>query len=311
MKILSTAGRDDIATVYVAETGGNNIIEFVESVQPPIPRKDKWVLIVSTLYGCPVECSMCDAGGDYRGKISYDDIVSQIDYLVTKRYPDRRVPVNKFKIQFARMGEPALNPEVIKVLQNLPEIYSAPGLIPCISTVAPLGCDRFFDNLLGIKKDLYPESFQLQFSIHSTDTEIRDQIIPIKKWDFPQISAYSKRFYDEGGKKITLNFALAQDIPVDIDTILTFFPPEYFFIKITPINPTNTAIKQKMDLKFPQKKAERFVQKLRKYEYTTMISIGELEENKIGSNCGMYASRINKSNIPSVVSYSYTLKTIF
>lgn len=296
MKILSTAGRDDIAKVYVAETGKDKIIEFVESVQPPIPRKDKWVLIVSTLYGCPVKCSICDAGGAYKGKIFYDDIVSQIDYLVTRRYPDRIVPVNKFKIQFARMGEPAFNPEVIKVLKVLPKRYSAPGLIPCISTVAPTGCDRFFKDLLKVKKVMYPKTFQLQFSIHSTDLAVRNEIIPIEKWDFPQISEYSKRFYDKGGKKITLNFAVAQEIPIDIDTILTFFPPEYFFIKITPVNPTRTAVKKKIDLHFPQQKAERLVHELRGYDYNTMISIGELEENKIGSNCGMYVSKFNKTD---------------
>lgn len=308
MEILSTAGRDDIATVYVAKTKVNKIVEFVESVQPPIPRKEKWVLIVSTLYGCPVHCSICDAGGEYGGRISYEDILSQIDYLVTKRYPDRKVPVTKFKIQFARMGEPAFNSDVIRVLHQLPITYEAPGLIPCISTVGPTGCDSFFKDLLGVKKDLYPKEFQLQFSIHSTDETVRDSIIPIKKWDFTDISEYGKKFYNQDGKKITLNFAIARDIPVDIEKIVTFFPAEYFFIKITPINPTKTAFDNNIDVIFPKEKAEKLVSALKGQNYETLLSIGELEENKIGSNCGMYANRFKASDKSPADSYSYALR---
>jgi 23S rRNA (adenine2503-C2)-methyltransferase len=308
MKILAKAGRDDIAEVYIARTGENKIVEFVESLQPPLSKKNKWVLIISTLYGCPVKCNICDAGGDYQGKISYSDMLSQIDYLVTKRYPERKVPVKKFKIQFARMGEPAFNYNVIKVLKDLPAIYDAPGLIPCISTIAPTGCERFFQDLLTLKKVIYPERFQLQFSLHSTNHTMRNKIIPISKWDFKAISEYGKKFYGQGGKKITLNFALADCIPVDIDTIFTFFPAEYFFIKFTPVNPTKTAHDNYINLKFPLQKARSFVNHLHQYDYEAIISIGELEENKIGSNCGMYAFKFREKEQLPTESYNYTFK---
>ena len=70
MRIIGKTGREDIALVYLAETKEGKLVEFVESVQPPIPRDEKWVLIVSTLYGCPVGCLFCDAGGWYDGKLS-------------------------------------------------------------------------------------------------------------------------------------------------------------------------------------------------------------------------------------------------
>ena len=101
MKVIARAGREDIAMVYVAETEYGKSIEFVESIQPPLPRDEKWVLIVSTLYGCPVSCRFCDAGSCFQGKISKKDILSQIDYLIKKRYPDRKVPIKNFKIQFS------------------------------------------------------------------------------------------------------------------------------------------------------------------------------------------------------------------
>jgi len=123
MKVVSSAGREDVAIVYIAETADGRRVEFVESTQPPVPREKKWVLIVSTLFGCPCGCRMCDAGGDYGGRLSAEQILFQIDYMIKKRYPEMKIPAEKFKIQFARMGEPALNPNVLDVLSELPGCY--------------------------------------------------------------------------------------------------------------------------------------------------------------------------------------------
>ncbi|MFH1009914.1 MAG: radical SAM protein, partial [bacterium] len=152
MKILAKTGDESIATVYVAEMGNGKLIEFAESVQPPIPRERKWVLTLSTLYGCPIGCRLCDAGGHYEGKLSAKDLFSQIDYLIGGRYKNGRVPVQKFKVQFARMGEPALNPNVLDVLEELPTRYDAPGLLPSISTITPKETEKFFERLLLIKR---------------------------------------------------------------------------------------------------------------------------------------------------------------
>ena len=84
MRIVAKTGREDIAVVYVAELENGKYIEFAESLQPPFPREKKWVLTISTLYGCPVGCRFCDAGSFYQGKLSTHQILSQIDYLTTK-----------------------------------------------------------------------------------------------------------------------------------------------------------------------------------------------------------------------------------
>ncbi|MCK4455733.1 MAG: radical SAM protein, partial [Thermoplasmata archaeon] len=114
MRILGEFGKEDLAKVYVASMreGNGYLVEFVESLQPPVPREEKWVLIISSSFGCPVNCKMCDAGGHYLGKLTKDEILQQIDHMVRRRFPDGRVPIPKFKVQFARMGEPSLNPDV-------------------------------------------------------------------------------------------------------------------------------------------------------------------------------------------------------
>ncbi len=309
MRVLSRIGRDDIAMVYIADLGQGELVEFVESVQPPIPREDKWVFIVSTLVGCPIGCLMCDAGGGFKRKLSVDEILAQIDYLVRGRYPDGRVPVKKFKIQFARIGEPALNMDVLDVLERLPDLYDAPGIMPSISTVAPKGTDTFFDRLLDIKNRLYSGGrFQLQFSVHTTDVCLRDRVIPVAKWDLPQIGEYGERFYVSGDRKITLNFALGWGWEVDEKLLLRYFNPDKFLIKITPINPTLKAkengIVSYIDLDTLQERGD-VIDRLKACGYDVILSIGELEENKIGSNCGQYVRRFLDKGEGVGDAYSY------
>ena len=306
MKIIAKIGEENIAMVYIAETEDGKLIEFVESVQPPIPREKKWVLTLSTLYGCPVGCRFCDAGNYYEGKLSLNDIMSQIDYLIASRFPHREVPVHKFKIQFARMGEPSFNPNVLDVLQKLPESYHAPGLLPSLSTIAPTGTDRFFKKLLEIKRKFYKERFQLQFSIHTTDIKKRDWLIPVKKWDFEKIAEYGKVFYKRGDRKITLNFALADGIPVDPDVLLRHFNPAKFLIKITPVNPTHQARENKISSHIlPHKENYEIINALGKVGYEVILSIGELAENHIGSNCGQHVTNYLKEGEKIEGGYTY------
>lgn len=313
MRIVAKTANDQIASVYVADFGQGRMAEFVESVQPPIPREKKWVLIVSTLYGCPVACKMCDAGERYQGKISAPDMLAQIDFLVRQRYPQGLVPAEKFKVQFARMGDPAFNRDVLTVLEKLPGIYDRGALIPSVSTVAPLGCQTFFDGLLDIKKRLFNRGrFQMQFSIHSTDPATRDWLTPIKKWSFSRISDYGNEFYTPGDRKITLNFALARNVPVEPEVLLRHFDPEKFILKITPINPTHSTARNELtsyvDPHDRRAHSDSLLQKLRAAGYQVLLSIGEVEENKIGSNCGQYLSRHLRSPDTLQDAYTYTVQ---
>jgi len=292
LEIVAKYGRDDLAILYIAQED-SKFLEFVESLQPPVPRDKKWVLILSTMYGCPVKCSMCDAGTYYHGKISYDVMYKQIDHMVSKRYPDRTIPVEKFKVQFARMGEPALNPDVLEVMRKLPELYNAPGLMPCISTIAPSNATKFMDEMLEIKNNLYPNGhFQLQFSIHSTDEVVRKEVIPYKIWTLEEVAKYGEAFWQKGDRKITLNFAAEKGNPLDQDRLLEVYDPKKFFIKITPINPTEKAKAHGIQSMISPETGEFAKQKIKAIEdkgFDVLLSIGELEENHIGSNCGQHA----------------------
>ncbi len=292
--IVRTTGNDDLARVFVAELDDGSHVELVESVQPPVPRDEKWVLIVSTLKGCPVGCPICDAGGRYSGKLTAEEILSQVEFLVRRRYPDGRCPVPKLKVQFARMGDPALNDAVLDALEQLPSLLDIPGLLPSFSTVAPWGRDSFMDRLTNIKSSLYGGGrFQMQFSVHSTDEQARRTLVPIRTWSLAQMAQYGDRFFEEGDRKVTLNFAPAVGFPLDPEVLAPLFSPDRFAIKLTPINPTFASKKSGLvGVVDPadEEGCAALVGSFTSLGYDTILSIGELAENEIGSNCGMYVA---------------------
>ncbi len=297
INIVSKLSIKDLSSTYIASVRGDkkNLIEFVYSTPPPYcNHTKKLVIILSSQIGCPLRCRFCDAGKYYRGNLTKDELISQVEYIIdnTGIEPDK---TEKFKIQFARMGEPSLNISVIDAMLSLKERY--PMYIPCIATTAPLGSEKFFERLLSIK-DMFID-FQLQFSINSTDTQRRDYIMPFRKHSFEWISEYSKRFHLKGKRKIVLNFAISEEDIVDYSLIGNVFDPEKNIIKLTPVNPTENA---KINGFTTEKSYQRIYSYLErhsknfiKYGFESIISIGDLRENQVFSNCGQIASQISDS----------------
>jgi 23S rRNA (adenine2503-C2)-methyltransferase len=298
MQIISKQGDPDLAEVYVARFRGDDryMAEFVDARDPDHDPTYKWVIIVSTQFGCPISCPMCDAGGDYEGDLTGDEIFAQIDHVVDSHGTGRLAAVEKFKVQFARMGEPALNPAVLDVLCELPSRYRAQGLIPCIATTAPANACRWFERLIGIRQTKYAGSdVQLQISLNSTDDAARDRLMPYPKMSFETIGKFIDRFHVGGTRKVSLNFALTKDVPVEPDVIARHFDPESTCIKITPLNPTSRSQDTGMDTALPPhapEECDQLCQALGDRGFDVILSIGDVRENDIGSNCGMAVRRI-------------------
>ena len=118
-------------------------------------------------------------------------------------------------------------------------------------------------------------------------------------------------FYRKNSRKITLNFALSAESIVDPEVLKKYFDPEMFLIKITPVNPTLSALKNGMQsYVYEDIKSNRIVSSLRRAGYDVILSIGELEENKIGSNCGQFISAVRNRKATPFESYTYPLEKV-
>jgi 23S rRNA (adenine2503-C2)-methyltransferase len=298
MRHLASSGNPDLATVHVAEDERGRRLEFVDSVQPPRTREEKWVVIVSTMFGCPVGCQMCDAGGGFLGKVTAEGMLWQVREAVTQRFGNGDPPrTDMLKVQFARMGDPALNEEVLDALVGLRRMYPDTRVVASVSTVGPTTSRDFLERLRRVKEEHYPNGdFQLQFSIHSTDREVRSRLCPIKTLSFDEMAEIGRSFRTNGDKRITLNFCLIEGIPIDPAVVREHFDPEHFLIKLTPLNPTTRAEEAGLISLIERDRedaAQAYVEAFRAEGFDVLLSIGEYEENQIGSNCGQYLGRLN------------------
>ncbi|MGA1821878.1 MAG: radical SAM protein [Thermoplasmatota archaeon] len=299
MKIVMEKQLEDLVTVYAAEyrNDPNHILEFVDSLTGSRDIMEKWVLVVSSQFGCPVGCLMCDTKDHYFGNPTVEELVSQVDFMIGRRFRNGRVPTSKFKVQFARMGEPALNPNVIGAIMEIRERYDVPGFMPCISTTAPEGADEFFRQLMKLNHEIFNGSFQLQFSVHSTDEGRRSEIIPIRKWDLNRISEYGEKFH-VGGRKVSLNFAMAHENELDPSVLSEKFSPDVFMIKMTPVNPTEQALMNDLVREDLVEEELHQIQELRDLGFDVVLSVGDLRENQVGSNCGQLAALWKTGSVP-------------
>ena len=189
----------DIAGLYSAFRRGDpsRSLEFIDALDPGVPRAKKWVIMVSTQFGCPVGCAICDAGDrPYRGNVSGEEILEQVRRVLAAHPEQDPARVPKLKVHFARMGEPSFNEGVLEALSALGGGGRLPGLLPSVSSVAPR-CARsaaFFETLRAVKDRWFRDGmFQLQFSVHSTDDEARRALVPIRTWSLEEMAEFGRR----------------------------------------------------------------------------------------------------------------------
>jgi 23S rRNA (adenine2503-C2)-methyltransferase len=211
-----------------------------------MPLTDKWVITISTQYGCSMDCKFCDVPKVGRGiNATARDLYMQV---VTALALNSNVPyTNRLNIHFARMGEPTFNRDVLNVsyeLHNIVRPWIGNSLIhPVISTMLPKHNKdlwNFLDEWTCIKNACYNGDAGLQFSINSTSDEQRKEMFSNNSLDLKDISEIGKDLIDPKGRKYALNFALADNYEIDAEKLRKLFSPDKFMVKLTPLHKTQS-----------------------------------------------------------------------
>lgn len=213
-----------------------------------MPLSEKWVITISTQYGCSMNCKFCDVPKVGKGvNATYHDMLNQI-LLSLKLHPEI-TGTKRLNIHFARMGEPTFNGNVLDVAACLKRnIYDFWGntkaVHPVVSTMMPKNnnkLSRFLDIWCNdIKNTLYNGDAGLQFSINSTNNEQREYMFSSNSMKLEDIAHEACYLPKPKGRKYTLNFALADDYEIDANRLASLFSPEYFMCKITPLHKTQS-----------------------------------------------------------------------
>ncbi len=256
-----------------------------------LPLTEKWVITISTQYGCSMGCTFCDVPLVGPGKnATFYDLTGQV---LTGLILHPEIPHTKrLNIHFARMGEPTWNPAVLDCAKWLHEhiLPEHEVVHPVASTMMPKRNEwlkLFIHTWMRIKNRLYGGNAGLQLSINSTNEREREIMFNGNALPLMEIARIMEGIIPVG-RKITLNFAVA-NYEIDPDVLLAYFNPELFLIKLTPMHKTKTAtecgIKTAGDYTeyYPY---EHIDSALKDAGYDVLVFIASKEEDESRITCG-------------------------
>jgi len=255
-----------------------------------LPLEKKWVITISTQYGCSMGCTFCDVPKVGPGKnATFFDLLNQI---LTGIYLHPEIKATeRLNIHFARMGEPTWNPSVLDCAKWLKEhIDPKYKCHPVVSTMMPKNNSQlktFIDNWIRIKNHVYGGEAGLQLSINSTGKYERERMFNGNACSLEEIHKIMQGLVPIG-RKITLNFALAGYI-IDEKILLQYFDPEYYVVKITPMHMTNSCKTNGIETRggyenyYPYKDVEA---RLKNVGYDVIVFIPSKEEDESKITCG-------------------------
>lgn len=216
------------------------------------PLSEKWVITLSTQYGCPQKCKFCDVPKiGYHGNATFDDLMNQFINAINVMHGAPSY-TERLNLHFARMGEPIFNKAVFEFSRYLQEekilVQQKTGLSietlhPVLTTSLPKSFKFLEERLLEwceIKNKVYHGQAGLQLSINSTCDTQRDDMFGASSISLKEIAAITDKLPDPVSRKYCLNFAYADGYEIDGQKLLEYFDPKKFMCKITPIH-NNTA----------------------------------------------------------------------
>lgn len=214
-----------------------------------MPLTEKWVITISTQYGCSMGCKFCDVPKVGAGRnVTLQDLTDEVLFAI-RQHPEI-THTKRLNIHYARMGEPTFNKNVIshalKVKYDIIPHLGYSLVHPVVSTMLPyknLFLEEFLFDWCYIKNHEYDGNAGLQFSINSTDDKQREYLFSGNSCSLGRISGIGDSLPIPVGRKYALNFALADDSIIDGEILARLFDPNKFMCKITPLHRTKSCKK--------------------------------------------------------------------
>lgn len=259
-----------------------------------MPLTEKWVITISTQYGCSMRCKFCDVPKVGPGfNATKNDLLMQIEAALSL-HPEI-IETKRLNIHYARMGEPTWNWSVIDATRDLKDIvslYLGDSLIhPVISTMMPEHNGYLLAYLLEwceLKNIIFKGDAGLQFSVNSTNDKEREYMFSGNSMSLTKISDIVDKLPDPVGRKYALNFALCS-YEVDGKKLAQLFDPDKFMCKITPMHETSACKERGLitadgyNYYYPYVEVE---ESLKAAGFDTLVFIPSREEDESRITCG-------------------------
>lgn len=255
-----------------------------------LPLTEKWVVTISTQYGCNSGCTFCDVPKVGPGiNATFNDLVNQVK-IGLSLHPDIK-HTDRLNIHYARMGEPTWNPSVLEATEYFKyELDSKYKIHPVVSSMMPhanKNLKHFIHGWMDMKNHLLDGEAGLQLSINSTDENARTKMFRGSQTSLEDISRIMNGIIPKG-RKITLNFALGE-WDIDGSVLRNLFDPEHYLCKLTPLHRTRSVNNKGLmpDGDWTEYSPYRETEEnLKAVGYDVIVFIASKEEDESKITCG-------------------------
>ena len=213
---------------------------FIEMVK--IPEKKRQTLCISSQAGCALQCSFCATGfNGFKRNLTSSEIISQLWLANYYENDSNRVS----NVVFMGMGEPLMNTENVLKTINIMQDQKCYSLSKRRITLSTSGIVPQIDAITG-KTDV-----SLAISLHASNDDLRNKIVPInKKYPIKDLLSSSKKYLKSLSSKsyITIEYILIKDVNdsiKDARNLVNLLSDLKCKINLIPFNP------------FPQSEYER------------------------------------------------------
>jgi len=251
----------------------------VETVLYRYPTYDERTVIChSVMSGCPMGCRFCGTGDYFIRNLSAEEIFEQVEYALEQTGINPN-DMKRLQIMSMSMGEPALN-------KNLEAAYDMmhlnwPKAALLISSSGP---DVDYKWIIEMAKRI--PTVGLQFSVHESSDEARDELIPFKKkLNLQQIADIGMWFYDETGRHPFFNYCAHDNNSTneDVSRLMAIFYPQYWCATVSVICERNDGMPASND--HQKSLAVDFGEKLVTMGYDVRV-FDPAGQDTIGGGCG-------------------------
>lgn len=188
---------------WVLEVGDGNKIETVY-----IPEENRGTLCISSQVGCALECQFCSTGRQgFNRNLTAGEIVGQL-WWANQCLGNNSAEKIITNVVMMGMGEPLANYENVVTAMKIMLDDNAYNLSKRKLTLSTSGMIPGIDKL----KDDCPVS--LAISLHASNDEVRDEIIPLnKKYPIKDLLASCSRYLSSSPKDfITFEYVMLKGV---------------------------------------------------------------------------------------------------
>lgn len=270
------------------QSSDSNVMKFVFSKENAVAEavlykyptyEERTVICCSTQSGCPVGCRFCGAGNYFVRSLSSEEIVAQVDHLLASKEIDAS-KIKRFQIMVMSMGEPLLN---FKNLEEAFDILHAkyPNAKLLISSIGP---KIDYEPVMKMAERI--PTVGLQFSVHESTDDKRNELIPFKgKLPLADLSTVGEVFLARTGRKPFFNYCAHEHNSSleDAQRIKDIFNPDVFEATISVVCEKDESIAAANERQ--RELASTFMQHLMNLGYSTRM-FDPAGQDDIGGGCG-------------------------